>query len=369
MMDDSRNSDVIFALSDGKVLHCHSYVLQYRCPKLFDLYNKKKPKGRSRKPVTIDMKENMNPESFRILVQFIYADNIDFPSFSPQAVLNIVFASHQLDLERLARLGEEHLRSNLSIDMIFSLLKGAHEMGEIRIKAFCMDFAHKNMKDFIKRKDDARSLGVELFQEVVSLSLEEYKEPPPDTTPVPPNSLHDDFAKIYGSTKAGDATDAFVMIAGEKIAFHRAILSAHTKQFSHAMAAAKDDDMTDIFNVVGMAPEAFRSVLKYIYYGDQDVTPLLACDVAPFAKRFEAFELQRTTESVIAHNISANNVLPILKVAYLPENMDRAEMASLRAHCLMYLTQHVAAVNLDPLMDLDIRISVDILRAWQKTVM
>jgi len=283
--------------------------------------------------------------------------------------LNIVFASHQLELERLARLGEEHLRANLSIDMIFSLLKGAHEMGEARIKGFCMDFAHKNMKDFIKRKDDARSLGVELFQEVVSLSLEEYKEPPPDTTPVPPNSLHDDFAKIYTSTKASDTTDAFVMIAGEKIPFHRAILSAHTKAFAHSMGSARDDDMTDVFNVVGMAPEAFRSLLKYIYYGDQDITPLLACDIAPFAKKFEAFELQRLTESVIAHNISANNVLPILKVAYLPENMDRAEMASLRAHCLMYLTQHVSAVNLDPLMELDIRISVDILRAWQKTVM
>ena len=96
---------------------------------------------------------------------------------------------------------------------------------------------------------------------------------------------------------------------------------------------------------------------------------------------------------MIAHNISGNNVLPILKVAYLSENMDRPEMASLRAHCLMFLTQNVAGmlslplpilralfpyppfssffvgVNLDPLMELDIRISVDILRAWQKTVM
>jgi len=280
-----------------------------------------------------------------------------------------VFAAHQLELERLARLGEEHLRANLSIDMVFSLLKSAHEMGEARIKGFCMDFAHKNMKEFIKRKDDARSLGVELFQEVVSLSLEEYKAPPPDTTPIPPNSLHDDFAKIYQASKAGETTDAFVMVAGEKIPFHRAVVCAHTKPFAVAIGSAKDDDMTDILGMQGMAPEAFRSVLKFIYYGDQDITPLLACDVAPFAKKFEAFELQRITESVIAHNISANNVLPILKVAYLPENMDRAEMASLRAHCLMFLTQHVAAVNLDPLMDLDIRISVDILRAWQKTVM
>jgi hypothetical protein len=124
MMDDARNYDVIFTLSDGKNINSHSFVLQYRCPKLFDLYNKKKPKGKSRKPVTIDMKDNMNPDSFRVLIQFIYADNIEFPAFSPIAVLNIVFASHQLELERLARLGEEHLRANLGIDMVFSLLKG-----------------------------------------------------------------------------------------------------------------------------------------------------------------------------------------------------------------------------------------------------
>uniref|UniRef100_A0A6U2X1P7 BTB domain-containing protein n=1 Tax=Paramoeba aestuarina TaxID=180227 RepID=A0A6U2X1P7_9EUKA len=373
MMDEKHNYDVTFALSDGKTINAHSYVLQYRCQKLYDAYMKKKPKGRSRKPVNVDMKDNMNPESFRVIVQFLYADNIDFPSFSVASVLSIVFASHQLELERLARLGEEHLRGSLNLDMVFSLLKGAHELGEARIKAFCMDYAHKNMKDFIKRKDDARSLGVELFQEVVSLSLEEYKEPPPDTTPVPPNSLHEDFGKLFASTKQGDTTDAFVNINGEKICFHRAVLSAHTKPFANAISSAKDDDMSEALHVgpnhPPMEPEAFRSVLKFVYFGSTDISPVLACDCAPFAKRFEAFELQRITESVIAHNISGNNVLPILRVAYLPENMDRPEMASLRAHCLMFLTQNVAGVNLDPLMELDIRISVDILRAWQKTVM
>ena len=224
---------------------------------------------------------------------------------------------------------------------VFFLL-GAHELGEIRIKDFCMDYAHKNMKEFIKRKEDARNLGVELFQEVVSLSLEEYKPPPPDTTPIPPNTLHEDFAKIYATTKSGETCDAYVNIAGDKIFFHRAVVCAHTKPFANALSSTKDDDMTDVLGVTGMEPDAFRSVLKFIYYGDQDITPLLACDCAPFAKRFEAFDLQRITESVIAHNISANNVLPILKVAYLPENMDRAEMASLRAHCLMFLTQNVA---------------------------
>jgi BTB/POZ domain len=130
-------------------------------------------------------------------------------------------------------------------------------------------------------------------------------------------------------------------LVGDKIFFHRAVMCAHTKPFASSISNAKDDDMTDVLGVTGMEPDAFRSVLKFVYYGDEDITPLLACDCAPFAKRFEAFELQRITESVIAHNISANNVLPILKVAYLQENMDRPEMASLRAHCLMFLTQHV----------------------------
>jgi len=369
MMDERSNSDVIFVLADGKTINAHSYVLQHRCPKLYEAYQKKRPKGRSRKPVTVDMKENMKPEPFRVIIQFIYADNIDFPSFNTESVLQIVFATHQLELERLARLGEEHLRASLNLDMVFALLKGAHELGESRIKSFCMDYAHKNMKDFIKRKQEATLLGVELFQEVVSLSLEEYKAPPPDTTPIPSNSLHEDFGKLYNSTKQPDTTDAFVSIAGDKICFHRAVMCAHTKPFATAITGAKDDDMTAVLGVLGMDPEAFRSVLKFVYFGNVDITPLLACDCAPFAKRFEAFQLQKISESIIAHNISGNNVLPILKVAYLPENMDRPEMASLRAHCLMFLTQNVAGVNLDPLMELDIRISVDILRAWQKTVM
>jgi len=365
VVDEKTNHDVIFALSDGKTINAHSFILQFRCPKLYEAYVKKKPKGKSRKPVHIDMKENMDPESFRVMVQFIYADNIDFPSFSTSSVLNIVFASHQLELERLARLGEEHLRSSLNLDMVFSLLKGAHELGEARIKAFCMDFAHKNMKDFIKRKDDARSLGVELFQEVVSLSLEEYKAPPPDTTPIPANSLHEDFRKLFANIKQADTTDAFVNIGGEKINFHRAVLSSHTKPFAAAIAGAKDDDMTDVLGVANMEPEAFKSLLKFVYFGNVDITPVLACDIAPFAKRFEAFELQHISESIIADNISGNNVLSILKVAYLSENMGRPEMASLRAHCLMFLTQNIKCVSLDPLMEMDIRISVDILKAFQ----
>tara|TARA_R110002050_G_scaffold93132_1_gene194661 strand:+ start:644 stop:1240 length:597 start_codon:yes stop_codon:yes gene_type:complete len=123
MMDDQRNADVTFHLSDGKSLHAHSYVLQFRCPKLSDMAMKKKPKGRSRKPVAVDLKD-INPDSFRVVLRYVYADNIDFPSFEPTQILNIVYASHQLEIERLARLGEEHLRSNLTIDMVFSLLKG-----------------------------------------------------------------------------------------------------------------------------------------------------------------------------------------------------------------------------------------------------
>ena len=195
---------------------------------------------------------------------------------------------------------------------------------------------------------------------------------------------------------SGESCDAFVNIAGEKIFFHRAVICAHTKPFAACISSAKDDDMTDVLGVTGMEPDAFRGLLKFIYYGDADISPLLACDCAPFAKRFEAFDLQRITESVIAHNISANNVLPILKVAYLPENMDRAEMAFspcplsdvphpkccwsvffiIFLFCFLIFLEEFflnfyphTAVNLDPLMDLDIRISVDILRAWQKTVM
>ena len=154
MMDEKVNSDVIFTLSDGKTINTHSFVLSFRCPKLYESYAKKKPKGKSRKPVTVDMKENMNPESFRIVIQFLYADNIDFPSFTPLSVLNIVFASHQLELERLARLGEEHLRSNLNLDMVFSLLKGNQKF---------LPLFHKQTIDFFLEKRERRDCRFNYF--------------------------------------------------------------------------------------------------------------------------------------------------------------------------------------------------------------
>jgi BTB/POZ domain len=251
---------------------------------------------------------------------------------------------------------------------LFQMLSGAAHFKENKIKSFCLNFAHKNIKEFVAREKDVHELGVPLFQEAMEISLNPYEELPEESEPLQPSTLNEDFKKLYEQTTASKLwADGFVMVQNKKVPFHKAVLAGHSAAFRKELQPRGEEDLTEVFELGDMKVESFHSMLKFVYYGETTLNASIACDLAPFAKRWKLSELQRIAENCINGNVGADNVLSVLKVAYLKENLERDEMKQLRTKCLTYITEHISEVNLDALNQMEIRVSVDILRAWKKT--
>jgi leucine-zipper-like transcriptional regulator 1 len=365
-------ADVGFQLN-GKTLSAHLSVLQVRCPKLAE---RAQPKRRGRrvffKVNTVDMsKSGHTADTMSVVLQFLYGDNIDFGALNPQVVLATCIAAHEYDLPRLVRLCHDHLSATINMENVFGLLKTSDERKEETVYKVCMNFAHANLKEFIAHKDRVASLGMPLFQEVVAVGLEEYKALEADTSPVPESSLIADFHKMFDETIGNGSAqpDSFVTIEGQKLFFHKAILVAHANGFAILQPSGKLDDVTEQLAVVanGLTADSFASMLRYIYYGLSDVSPLVACNLAPYTAHFKLDSLQEICEGHIATNLKPDNVLSVLGVAYRAENIDRKDMVKLRQDGVDYVLQNVGDVSLDPLRTMDIRIAVDILKGWQKS--
>jgi len=371
MLKNNHFADVILSLADGQE-HVHSIVLEVRCDKLAKAWQAQRKGGRRKKQIVVDLSKDyhMNSPTLQKVLRFLYADDLELDKYQPLEVLQLAVAGRDLGLPRLARLSQLHVKSVLSMENVFGLLKGAADAKEEKILAYCKDFVHRNIQDFIKRKSEVEKLGIELFQELIALSIGEYVEPPPENDPAPPSTLIADFKKLHDSTMKTEVwADAYVQIESKRIPFHKAVLAAHSKAFERLFqpTTGKEEDLTEALAVEkDMSAAAFQSMLKYIYYGETSITPVASCDLAPFAKRCNLLSLQKLCEQNISQNIDSTNILSIMKVAYSQDNIDRPEMKELRASCLEYMLENVSMINLDPLLQMDIKISVDVLRSVQK---
>jgi len=370
LLCDARFADVNFVLPNGgKQVNAHSFVLGVRCAKLSELANdRKKKRGKKHAALQVEIKDDVDPAVFNLVLEFIYGDCLDLTKQPPANVLLLCVAAHKFGLQRLARLCEDHIKATLNMDNLFQMLSGAAHFKENKVKSFCLNFAHKHIKEFVAREKDVHELGVPLFQEAMELSLNEYQELPEESEPLQQSTLNEDFKKLYEQTAASKVwADGFVMVQNKKVPFHKALLAGHSVAFRKELQPRGEEDLTEAFELGDMKVESFHSMLKFVYYGDTTLNASTACDLAPFAKRWQMSELQRIAENTINGNVGTDNVLSVLKVAYLKENMERDEMKQLRAKCLSFITEHISDVDLDALNTMEIRVSVDILRAWKAT--
>jgi hypothetical protein len=116
--------------------------------------------------------------------------------------------------------------------------------------------------------------------------------------------------------------DAVAKIGTERIRFHKAVLAAHAEGLAMFLAKQGDEVFLCLFKIIfsvlvrvlvrvcvcvrllvpapgsvpvpclmcrqvlfpAISPEAFRSALRYIYYGETRIQPLPACELISFCK-------------------------------------------------------------------------------------
>ena len=265
-------------------MFAHSAILCVRSNVLHEMYDKlnskKKSKKHQRSLVTLTIPQPygadypITSETFELVLQFLYADNIQFESIGAREALDLCNAAKALELPRLSRLSRDRVHEAISLDNVHALLKVAHDTKEELTRSYCIRFASTVKKDFIGNKDEIAKIGVDLFQDVMAnLMILEDDEGLKETTPVPESTLNADFRKLCTDTEVGAIQgDSLISFKGSEVMFHKSFFAARSKSLSQSFQPSLDgnENTTEILKVKDLLTtvDAFKAILKYLYYGD-----------------------------------------------------------------------------------------------------
>jgi len=184
-----------------------------------------------------------------------------------------------------------------------------------------------------------------------------------------------DFKHIYGSTEvSGDITFS---IHGEEIRAHKAVLGDQSEEFAALIQhyeANKDPKkqnayvLEDKYSRVSL--KAFDSMLRFFYYGEQQIEMLSACELLPFSKDFRLGRLCALLEKIIGgQEVSIPTCLFVLDVAYNPLMGENPGLQQrLKQEGLDFTVSNMDKVDFKPLEFMSPQISSHILQRLQQTV-
>jgi len=356
LLDDTF-ADLIIKVGNETV-QAHAAIISSRCEELLgppqDTQSKK-----ARKKLEVKIKDGAIPPGIITKVlEFLYTGMVDFPKLTDKEILSLVSAARFFKLSRLAYLCERWLREHMTIESVFHLLKVATDLKEERVKGFCLQFALGHYNEFISNKDGIYILGIELFQEVVAAFQTNPTPPQEMRSEDHPDTLLDDFKRMYESMPYSDIS---FMIRNENIRCHKAVLAAHSEAFVNTIF--KDESL------VRLTPAAFHTMLRFTYYGDDQVDPLPACELVDFCRKYKLPSLLRICEDKIRCSVAMDTVLPILAIAYLPADGKQDLVEELKSKCFPFILQNLSKVDLKtiqashPLMVIDLLFELQ--NAWK----
>jgi len=372
-------SDVQFIVEKQQIF-AHYVIIHARCPALVNSADKKF-KVKKKKGITL---VEIHAISHKILLEilgYIYGGSVEFQKFAKQEqlILQLNAAAMELGLDRLQWLCENYIRTSLDSSNIFVVLKEANRLGQKYIKQVCFHFVINHWNDFVSDKDAVKDLGIELFQSVVEVHQQSQTgsiEPLP-TVQEPPNTFVEDFRKIYEDKASYDVN---FKLGNEIISCHKAILSGQSSELFNLCSLptiSKNKEHPECIVVPGVkgldgkegpviSGEAFRCMLKFIYFGECSILPLPAAELAPFAKDYMLTNLATICEDIIRNNIDKDTALEILAVTYFPQmESDEIVCKELRQNSIAFILANLESVDLSALKKLDPTIALDILLARQ----
>jgi len=359
LLNDTTFPDLTVVVGKDK-LTAHRFIMGLRCPDLFQFPDFSDPKKmkKIKDKEEIKIKDGL-PDQLTAsrMLEFLYTSTVQFPKLEPENTLRLYKAAKHFKQELLVYTIESHMVEQFSAATIFDILKATHEMKEQRMKEFAMKWSMEHYNDFITNKDGLKILGIDLFQEVVTAFQVNKDQFNGVVLPAKPaNTLVQDYKKLYEMMPFSDCK---WKVSGEDIPCHRAVLSAKSDRFA---AVFKDPPPTG-FELKLLSTNAFRSMLKFIYYGDESIDPLPACELIPLCHQYALPDLLEVCENIIRNNVGVPTVLPILEVAYLPDVMaTRQELvAELKSKCLPFILNHLGEIQMQSLRTMHPFIAMDVL--------
>jgi len=363
LFGDRIHADVIFELKgkEKRSFYAHSCIIYARCDSLLTSKAKETLSSRKKaKAITIEIKEERGvngPNAFSALLEYLYTGIVRFPSLNTHDVIELYSCAELYKQDRLKWLAKKHFVDGLKSENIVEMLKAADELKNVTLKAHAMAFALDNYNSFIADKNGAKILGVELFSEVVSASTSRPAAPPIEDEP--PERLREHFKEICDKMIFPDALA--VCAKGDKAYFHKAILAAHSDVF--AQMFAKDEPMWDFKSLTA---DAFRAMLRYLYYGEAEISSVNACELLPMSRHVVLPDLQAICQKKLGTNVTVENAVEILKQTCNPNEDNYRDV---KENAIGFTAQNIAKINIKELREINVNqahyIACELLTAYQ----
>eukprot|EP01113_Clastostelium_recurvatum_P037886 TRINITY_DN5588_c0_g1_i3.p1 TRINITY_DN5588_c0_g1~~TRINITY_DN5588_c0_g1_i3.p1 ORF type:complete len:766 (+),score=222.09 TRINITY_DN5588_c0_g1_i3:119-2416(+) len=379
-------SDVCFIINNKQKIYAHTYLLQVRTPSPCLMLQKGVKKSRRSGSGRLQLllaKEHITSSVMLLLLEYIYTGDIPFQNLAPFDVLSLLHAGREYNIDRLIFLCEMYLYKCLSLDSVFQVLKIANDFHDEEVINFCIEFMCKHHTDIVKNKDGINLIGLDLYQRVITAYLKyetaEAASSASGTNPAataaaglrrklrseifrwqsiytdkfqhpPPNTAVADFTKLFREMPDSDLQ---VLLHGQQVPCHKAILAAHSNLFSLLLYnnSKKDKDKNVIqLPLGGPSIAAFRQLLQYLYYGDEAIPALLAVELIPISHKYGIPGLQSHCEALLPDQVRLDTAIPILQVSYFSPSKESQLM---RTRSLEFISLHLADLDVVPLMSLE----------------
>lgn len=336
----------LFIKIGKETLSAHRGIVAVRCPEICPLPDLTDKKKKIKDKTTVSIKSVQNPSIFMKVLEFLYSGTVNFNIMTPESIMELNKAAKIFNLKRLSFLCEDYFQQSVSLKNVFEVLVAAHKLNEPTVKSFCKFYAIEHFNEFVMNTEGLHVLGIDLFQECVtayltfqatgSLSKVSLGEPPAETLLI-------DMERLY---KMMPYADCKFIIEGEEVLCHKGILGSHSEKFK---LLCKDIPNSGA-PLSQISLSGFKSMLKFLYYGDDNIEPLPACELVAFARANDLHDLLRLCENKIRNSIAKTTVIEILEVAYQPEMAQKQDLVEeLKSNAFPFIAENFKEIDLSPL--------------------
>jgi len=291
------------------------------------------------------------PAAFRMVLDFIYTDQIDPTKGcrerhqSNEVVLSIMqvyMLAVEFQIKRLENLCINYLEASVNHKNVLVALKNASQLKLFFIKEFCLRFIIKDAtyNQIVMSKEFEtldQPLMVEIIRRRQTPQLRSLQE---DARSETGPTIHDDLRQFLRN--GAEFADISLVLEGNPIPSHKAILAARSGMFRSFCPT----DNKVIVSIGEMVPsrQSFDSLLRYIYYGDVVMPPedSLYLFSAPHFYIFSNNRLQVFCKTNLERNVTVENVLQILEAA------DRSQASDMKKYALNLIVRYFSKVALQP---------------------
>lgn len=365
--------DVHFVLGEDKVIvKAHAAVVAARSPflrrKILEVYetnhpqqdNPKLPSFIHEEVLSVELKE-VGGEAFKMAMYSMYTDRIhpDLENTSREGMtvaqmllmMDVYKLALLLETKRLELLSMQYIEASVNVENVLLVLHNASELKLSSLREYCMKFIvrESNFRKVIMSSSFEaldRELMVQIIRRQQFRSRPTSPDPHADDDGLVPSSLQDNLSDFIRSDAGRPFTDVALKVGSEVVLAHKPILAARCAYFEALFRSfmPENHEVEITFGKNVPSPQAFLSLLRYIYCGEVRMPPedSLYIFSAPNFFGFSNSRLHSYCKASLEKDVCVDSVLTMLEAA------NAIDMQVMKKHCFEMIAANFPVIVRQP---------------------